>query len=444
MEQSTILAAYSGGKDSTALLHLLLKLKTELKLNLVAAYYNHGIRFDAPQEESWAIDQCAALGIPLLIGQGHIPERLKETGGNLEEIASRERYRFLQDSLATLPRPAFLATAHHAGDQLETLLFRLARGSGPQGLLGIAEQIDGQIIRPLLAFSPGQIRDFLLRNKIPCYHDSSNDDLTYSRNRIRHQVLPELEKLNSEFYANFNRSHALLSDEDHFLQEYTLKTFKQLSPMDGTLYRPAFLTRPVALQRRILRLFISRIRGHLRSIEHQHVESLREAITTCLKGCHLPGLDLSINRHWITSLPKIPPIFSDIIDGDEKSRFLPLLNAPLSQVRVPMFKIDRRNRSATILEDRLIYPLTIRSPQPTDRYRRQNTPYDSRVWEMLRERGIPLQLRHLFPLVINGDGVPIWCFGCPLSASFHSIQPLQTHQKYLRLEIRKHPFYRFL
>jgi tRNA(Ile)-lysidine synthase len=440
-DHATVLVAYSGGKDSTALLHLMRALKAERPLNLAAAYYNHGIRADAAREEAWVREQMSILGIPLFSAQGWIPQLLAENGGNLEEIASRERYRFLQDTLKTLPQPAFLATAHHAGDQLETFLFRLARGSGPQGLLGIAQQFLPNIIRPLLAFSPAQIAAFLQRNDIPSYHDSSNDSQLFSRNRIRHRILPELEALNPEFYQHFTRSLELMAEEDRYLQDCTQQTCDRLSPFPDALNRPGFLKLPLALQRRVLRLFITRTRGNLRSIELSHIESLRVAVNEGRRGAHLPGLELAISRDWITPIRGEASQYDLQIVGGVKKIRVSALSAVFSLSEVRELSTDMRNRSVTLPVENLRFPLTLRPPESTDRYRRQHTTFRQRVWEMLRERGIPPGLRSRFPLVINGDGEPIWCFGCPLAAPFHC--PDQP-RALVRLRFQGHPFTRFL
>lgn len=443
-EKSLILSAYSGGRDSTALLRLFLMLREELPLTVHAAYFNHGIRRDAAEEEAWVRESCGTLGVPLQVGHGDIPGLKRKNGGNLEEIASNERYRYLFQTLDSLRQPAFLATAHHLGDQLETFLFRLARGSGPHGLLGIFPHVDERLIRPLHRISPREITDFLEENGFPWYHDPSNDDTDFSRNRIRHHVLPELERINPSLYSSFSRGLSILAEEDRYLQECARKALEELCPLDGVIHRPGLLSLHPALAKRVLRRFIARNRGSLRSIEQHHVETLLNSIAQCRRGVHLPGLDLAVSRDWIVSATGEPQGCSLSVESPDQTVAFPGSDARLSIRFVNELCIDADNLSVTLPAGKLVYPLSVRSPGKSDRYRRANTDYDQEVWEMLRERGIPRVLRPLFPLLQNGDGEAIWCYSCPLAAPFHCPLPAPPGMKLVRIGWSGHPFERFL
>lgn len=442
-DQAVIVAAFSGGRDSTALLHLLLELKHEIKLRVQAAYFNHQIRPDAPQEEAWVREQCDKLDIPLHVGHGNIPELKRSQGGNLEEIASDERYKFLFRTLDSLDQPAYLATAHHAGDQLETFLFRLTRGSGPHGLLGIFPHIEKRLIRPMHNISPKQIETYLSERNIPWYQDPSNENRDFSRNRIRHHVLPELERLNPKLYASFSRGLAILAEEDAFLQDLSEQELKRISPIPNALSRPELLALPVSMSRRVLRLFIARNRGNLRSLSFQHVHDSLQAIDRLCRGHRIPGLSLAISRDWVVA-PR--PTADDycIRINENDSPDVPDMATRFCIRPVDAFQPDPANLSVTLPAEKLTFPLTIRPAEKSDRYRRMNTDYDQEVWEMLRERGIPIPLRRWFPLLVNGDGRPVWCFACPLAAAFHCPVPPPIAMPLRQIILPQHPFGRFL
>ena len=443
-QSASILVAYSGGKDSTALLHLFLMLAAERKLTIHAAYVNHGIRADAAEEENWVRTVCEGLGVPLRVEHTDIPDLLKSKGGNLEELASGERYRLLHGCLESLPQPAFLATAHHAGDQLETFLFRLARGSGPQGMLGIAAQLQQRVIRPMLTITPDAIVDFLSKRGISFYTDSSNDDLRYSRNRIRRRVLPELEQISTGLYSGFTRAQALLGEEDAYLQLLAGEALKRIRPMDGVLLRRAVGDMHPALARRVLRLFVAEIRGSLRAIEHRHLDGLYQALVADESAWHLPGVTLDLGRRFISDRGIQPRSYCHRLFWGQKRLVLEHPAAQLRLSRCTELKRDPSRLSVTLPVDKLIFPLTVRSLQNGDRYRRGHTDFRQKVTEMLRERGIPKGLRFLFPLLVNGDGEPIWCYACPLSATFHSPQTGEEQSDLLRVSWAKHPFAPYL
>jgi len=442
--QATIAIAFSGGRDSTALLHLLLKLKSEKNLNILAAYFNHNIRQDAQKEESWVKQTCLKLGVPLIIGQGDIPKILSQSGGNLEEIASRERYGFLYHYLNSLSGSSFLATAHHAGDQLETFLFRLARGSGAQGLLGIAPHIDKRLIRPLHTVSPNQIKQFLLENEIDFYQDPSNESPDFMRNHIRHNIIPELEKINSNLYPHFTRALFLMAEENRFMDDYAQKAYQQISPYPNVLNRLALIALNPAICKRVLRLFIDRNRGNLRNIANQHIEDFLQSIIEQKRAYHLPDLLVDIRHHWVFTHDQTVQHFEFPVEEKKNKTLLDCIPATLTVQLVKRLHPDPENTAVTIPRQLLIYPLLIRSVQRNDRYRKINTDYSQRVWEMLREKGIPKELRHLFPIIINGDGNPIWCYPCPLASQFYTPIPLQPTLELLRFSLPDHPFNRFL
>ena len=189
-----ILVAFSGGKDSVCLLYLLHTLKEKMKIDLAACHVHHGIRGEeADGDLAFCREFCETRGIPFLEERACVPAFCREKGLGLEEGARILRYEILEKT-ATAGGYTKIATAHTASDQAETILFHLIRGSGFAGASGIPPQ-RGRIIRPLLPFFQEEILSFLRENHLPFREDSSNRDLSYARNRIRHQILPEMEQI---------------------------------------------------------------------------------------------------------------------------------------------------------------------------------------------------------------------------------------------------------
>ena len=205
-----ILCAVSGGADSMCLLHLL----HSRGRDVVAAHFEHGIRGeeslrDAAFVQSW----CRERGIPCVTGHGDVPAYAREKGLSLEEAARALRYRFLEETAAEQDC-AWIATAHTADDNVETVLLNLTRGAGALGLQGIPP-CRGKIIRPLLGVSRREIEDYLEKNAVPHVEDSSNESDDYSRNRIRRRVTPVLREINPGLNEAVGRTARLLAqDED--------------------------------------------------------------------------------------------------------------------------------------------------------------------------------------------------------------------------------------
>ena len=205
-----ILCAVSGGADSMCLLHLL----HSRGRDVVAAHFEHGIRGeeslrDAAFVQSW----CRERGIPCVTGHGDVPAYAREKRLSLEEAARALRYRFLEETAAEQDC-AWIATAHTADDNVETVLLNLTRGAGALGLRGIPP-CRGKMIRPLLGVSRREIEDYLEKNAVPHVEDSSNESDDYSRNRIRRRVTPVLREINPGLNEAVGRTARLLAqDED--------------------------------------------------------------------------------------------------------------------------------------------------------------------------------------------------------------------------------------
>ncbi|MGO8689389.1 MAG: tRNA lysidine(34) synthetase TilS [Thermoguttaceae bacterium] len=191
----TVLVAVSGGADSVALLRALAALKTAGEGRLVAAHLNHQLRpAEAEADQALVVELCRRLGVACEVGRVRLDLARPEGRDGLEAAARRARYQFLEATAAGLGA-RFVVTAHTADDQAETILHRILRGTGIGGLAGMARARPlgpATLIRPLLAFRRQELRAYLGDLGQPYREDSSNQDTAFTRNRIRHELLPWL------------------------------------------------------------------------------------------------------------------------------------------------------------------------------------------------------------------------------------------------------------
>ena len=175
-----VVCAVSGGMDSVAMLHCLLSLREVLQITVSAAHYNHCLRGKASDEdEAFVRRLCASRGIPLVSERGDVMARVRETGESVEEAARQMRYDFL------LRQEGLIAVAHHADDQVETVLLNLLRGTGLKGLCAMSPRQD-RIIRPLLEVTRQEIEAYVLEQGLLFREDGSNKEDDALRNRLRH------------------------------------------------------------------------------------------------------------------------------------------------------------------------------------------------------------------------------------------------------------------
>ena len=229
---STVICALSGGADSVCLLHWLLSLAAERQLRVCAAHFDHRLRgAESERDAAFAARFCESRGVALFSGSGDAAAWAAERGLGTEEAARELRYAFFEKTAAELPGSR-VATAHNADDNAETLLMRLGRGSGLRGLGGIPP-VRGIYIRPLLQTERSTILRYLRENELEWVEDSTNREDAYTRNRLRHRVLPLLR----EEYPGFVRSVSACADRLREDEAY-------LSAQAAALLPPPRLRRP--------------------------------------------------------------------------------------------------------------------------------------------------------------------------------------------------------
>lgn len=196
----SVIVGFSGGADSVCLLHLLDSFKEEFGYQLKAVHINHGIRGDeANSDEDFAKNFCESIGIAFEAVKVNCPEEAKATGESLEECGRRLRYtnfnRFCEKN-------SRIATAHNANDVAETMILNIIRGTTVKGLCGIPSVRDN-IIRPIIECSRAEIEGYCRENNLNFVIDSTNLSLEYTRNKIRHEILPVIENINPAFLSSF-------------------------------------------------------------------------------------------------------------------------------------------------------------------------------------------------------------------------------------------------
>jgi tRNA(Ile)-lysidine synthase len=209
-----VLCALSGGADSVALLHILLALQERGELVLAgAAHFNHGLRgADADADEQFCRELSAAFALRFEAGRGNVAERARAEKRSIEDMARTARYEFLTDAAACLSADV-IAVAHTRDDQAETFLLRLIRGAGTRGLGAIRPRA-GRVIRPLIDLRRETLRSYARRRGLAHREDATNADVGIPRNRVRHELLPYLEREFSSGIVEVLAREAASAQED--------------------------------------------------------------------------------------------------------------------------------------------------------------------------------------------------------------------------------------
>ncbi len=245
---SAILVAFSGGIDSSSLAVALQRLKEPLKIKRLALLHiNHLLRGEESyRDENFARSFAQKYSLGLFVERVDVPSLAKKRGGNIEAVAREERYRLFEE---VRKREGFdlVATAHHLGDLVETIILWLTRGTGLEGLLGF-EPKEGNIIRPFYLATRQEIEDFAKKQVLEWVEDSTNYDLSLARNRIRHRVVPELKAINPNLEESVLRMREILKEENELLEKLVQTALLKVKE-EG---RGGFLKLEPALQRRVV------------------------------------------------------------------------------------------------------------------------------------------------------------------------------------------------
>ncbi len=224
---STVLAGFSGGGDSTAMVLALCEIRKVIGFDIVAVHINHGIRQEAKEDEAFVRDFCEKRDIECLFYEKDIPKLARKWKMTEEEAGRRARYEVFEEA-AKKKKAACIAVAHHQNDVAETLLMNLLRGSGLHGA-GAIRPVRGNIIRPLLCVNKAEIEKYLRGRRQLFCHDKTNDENIHTRNIVRNVLIPKMEKeVNSSAVAHLCRAAIEFAKADEYIQSMAAGIYKSI------------------------------------------------------------------------------------------------------------------------------------------------------------------------------------------------------------------------
>jgi tRNA(Ile)-lysidine synthase len=305
-----VVVGLSGGSDSVALTRLLLELSEHGDFTLAGvAHLNHQLRETAARDETFCREFAARLALPIVVEEADVPGFAAANRLSLEDAARRLRYAFLERAATKLGADR-IAVGHTQDDQAETLLLKLIRGAGLTGLAGIYPRRD-TVIRPLLDVSRNDLRAYLTATGERWTDDESNTDVGNPRNRIRHYVIPELDRAAGAPTAPaIARAAALAREDADWLDELTREQLAIASTLDEgspALDAAALARMPRPIARRVV-LESLRRQGGGREIGLEHVESVLALLGGLRGGVDVPGCRVELRRGKVVLLQQGAPV----------------------------------------------------------------------------------------------------------------------------------------
>lgn len=413
MEVNTpMLLAFSGGADSVALLDMLKKEYPTAPILL--AHVNHGIRGEEALRDRAFCEQVAkAYGLEIAILDANVPKIARDCGESLEEAAREVRYAYFSDLMEKRNIPILL-TAHQADDHLETILFRLARGTGLSGLSGILPIrpfANGFVVRPLLNFSKVEILQYCEENGLAFVTDSTNADTAYARNRIRADVVPALEVLYDDVAHRSVRMSADLGEDDAFLCEVAKELLVTSSTINSINIEALRRAHP-AIRRRTLQMWFERGRGT--SLEAVHLQTLLDLIesgdTTARVALPTGVSAYCTARGRLAYMRTKPPaVGSYTLPLTLGEQTIPNTNISISVSPIEMTeKMENEEKTVLVLSgewETLQKKLSWRNRREGDTLYLKNM--HRKLRRLYAQKGIPVEARRAMPLLVCGTQI-VW------------------------------------
>ena len=290
MEQYTMVspngqlyAAVSGGRDSMAMLHALCMIARQIPFSLTVLHVDHMLREQSAEDADFVQRICKDWHIPCLVERVDVAKR-RQKGESLEQAARRMRYAFF--ARVCQANPGVVAVAHHQEDQAETILMHLLRGTGLRGLCGMQPKRDW-LIRPLLYTNRATIEAYIREHQIPFCEDASNADCRFTRNRIRHRLIPYLQtEFNPQIVPALARMAQNVAEDEALLDQWTQQAVSEVQweGQRGKWIRmrtQAFVDQPISVQKRLLWQALEQL-----GITDMRQTMMQSAIETMQSGGH--------------------------------------------------------------------------------------------------------------------------------------------------------------
>jgi tRNA(Ile)-lysidine synthase len=450
-----VVVGVSGGPDSLCLLHVLDTLRAGFDLQLTIAHLNHQLRGAASQaDQDFVRDISVRWQLPIFVETADVATMATQRRQSLEEAARQIRYAFL-GRVAAEVNANKIAVGHNADDQVETVLMHFLRGSGLAGLRGMLPLMpladlrldpddlpvssaspSPQLIRPLLETPRGEIEAYCQSHHLAPHQDNSNQDTTFFRNRLRHELIPLLESYNPNLRQTLQRTAKVMAAETEFLHDQLAQAWQVVVRRESEeqieLDLSTWRSLPLALKRSTLRRAVQMLRRSLRDINFEHIES---AITILEKGhvgakATLPqGLFVTLGYDNFVIAPDTAPAIPATPDQPQllQDQVLPL-NLPgvtplpdtnwqlkanfVTRAQFNPDCLSHLDRWEVYLDAEVVGPNPVLRPRrPGDIFAPSGLDgHSQKVSEFMINQKIPAHWRNRIPMIVSGDQI-LWVCG---------------------------------
>ena len=418
---SQVIVGISGGGDSVCLLFLLSRYQKRRPFHLLGIHVNHGIRGqEALRDQEYAKKLCERLGVPFTVYTYSVPAIAQQEKRSLEEAGRMVRRRAFEEKAASLGKKAVIALAHHENDNAETVLHNLIRGTKAAGMGGIRpiQEIGEGVayIRPLLKVTREEIETYLRQQQIPWMTDSTNQELEYTRNRIRHRIIPEMEKINPKAVSHI----AQVADTFQAIEEYLTGQADMLyreyveQRENGYWIRKELFLEKELMQSYVIRMVLERAADKKQDLTAFHVESI-----------------LSLGKGRTGASVSLPGgVLASQVYGNLYVRVPNLGETPLKELELEIFpwenqQIPEKTYTKWFDYDKIKSSLEIRHRKPGDFLTIADTGGRKKLKDYFIDCKIPREEREKLTLLAEGSHI-LWVVGYRISQYYKVTSQTKT------------------
>lgn len=427
-----VIVAFSGGPDSTCLLYILNKYKDALGITLFGAHLNHCLRgIDSDKDEEYAKKICEDLNIGFYSRKIDVNIIAEQNNLSCEMAGRKARYDFFEELMIKLSASK-IALAHNANDQAETILMRIMRGTGMDGLIGIKPVRDKIYVRPVLNLSRTEIEKYCEENSINPRIDKSNLETIYARNKVRLDLIPYMEEnFNKDIIKTLNRLSDIVKVDNDYLESISTKQFKihcETGEQRVIIYNSAF-TLHEAIISRIIRSALFEVRHNLYNIEKIHISNIIDLqkhetgkttmlpqniiVENCYGDIHMHIKENSYNN-------------TDLVNNNEYAlnvngeNFIHSLNKVVSIHTIAKLDFNEVKTNDYIKYfdyDKIEKPIILRYRKDGDKFMPLGMSGNKKLKDLLMDLKIPKAERNKMPLICFGEDIA-WVVGHRVSEKF--------------------------
>ncbi len=432
-KQDRLLLGISGGPDSLTMFDLFCRIKDEFSLEIQVFHLDHCFRKEAEQEAEFVAELCRERAVKAIIKKYNIPELIEKEGFSPEEAARKVRLQFMFQIIEK-EKLDKIALAHNKDDLVETVFLHMFRGTALSGLTGIdpVSRIKGKkIIHPLLEISRSEIEKYCQYRNLKPIRDKSNKETIYTRNKIRHNIIPLIEKqINPGLKDNIFQMAKILREEDRYLEKEADREKKNIQIMKDEnkieLSLPELKKLSPVIRRRIIKQVIFEIKNSPKDIYYHHYQAVEDLILNSDTG---KKLDFIENISIIKLYEKII-IMKGTIDK-YKEDYCYQLTIPCS-IKLPDDKsikveyVDKENLKDQFKDPTVCFcdvskvslPLKVRNRNKGDRFQPLGMEGSKKIKDFFIDKKIPFYKRENIPLIVDNKNRIVWIAGLRMDDRF--------------------------